>query len=154
MKCVYANCLHDTKEILEGEDFRKDKNKYYHLDCWNYKHKINEIITLFSEQVNPNVVFTVLRSVINNLIFKQKNEPGYVLYAIKYAINHPQMKLTYPQGLYRICKDNEVLESYKKLKADKILEGQKVKIDTIQYNNLELNNTKKKKNVSDLFGGY
>lgn len=153
MKCAYSNCLHESKDILDGEDFKKENKKYYHTDCWNYKNKINEVITLFTEQVNSNIVFTVLRSIVNNLVFIQKYEPEYILYAIKYAVDHPQMKLTYPPGLYRICKDVDVSESYKKLKANMILEGQTVKIDEVQYSNFELNNTKKKKSVSDLFGG-
>lgn len=151
MICAYKNCLHETNKISDDEEYIKEKSTYYHLDCYDCRRKINEIITIFAEQVNSNIVFTVLRRVINTLVFKQNNDVNFVLYAIKYAVNHPEMKLTNPEGLYRICKDKNVVDSWNEIRCGKLLDGKKVEIKSVTPTSFELPVAKKKKSISDLF---
>ena len=66
-KCRYNHCKHETKDVLASEAV-KEGNRYYHKDCYKTKEDINKIVELFSEHVNPNVVFAVLRKVINIIV--------------------------------------------------------------------------------------
>ena len=152
MKCAYAHCKHENKEIIDGEEYVVAGRYKYHKDCNQEREKINEIITIFIEQVNPNIVVNILRRTINNLI-NDSFEVDYILFAVKYAVNHPEMKLTYPQGLYRICKDIDVLNGWQNLKVNQLLKDKKVEIknELIRKEFAISDTIIKKKNVSDLF---
>lgn len=150
-KCAWKHCKFDNV-IKEDESYEVIGGRRYHTECNCEREDINECITLFTEQVNSQIVITQLRSVINNLIFKQGFESEYVVFAIQYAINHPEYKLTYPQGLHRICKDQTIVNTWKTQKANSVLQGQKIVIDKIDKSEkIKYNTTQKKKSVSDFF---
>ena len=150
-KCGWSHCKIDNI-IQEGDDFEIVGGKKYHKYCNFERENINKSIILFTEQINGQIVMSQLRSVINNLIFKQGFESDYVVFAIQYAIDHPEYKLTYPQGLHRICKDQKIIGLWKTQKANSLLQGQKVVIDQIdETEKIKYNSTQKKKSVSDLF---
>lgn len=111
--CGWSNCR-CGKIIRENDEKVKISTRYYHKQCAHEKETINEIIVLFCEQINSNIQTQVLRSVINTLIYKKNYDVDYVMSALRYAVGHPEMKLTYPQGLYRICQDQKVKESWNK----------------------------------------
>lgn len=128
-------------------DAVKDKTRYYHKDCLKQRNTINDIITLFTEQVNDKIVMSQLRNVINTLVFKEGYEAEYVLYAVRYAINHPYMKLTYPAGIRRICLDQNVKSNWdnmSRIDTRISLEGERV------YNTRS-NKPHKKVTVAELF---
>jgi len=151
-KCGWSHCKMDNI-IQEEDDFVVVGGKRYHKQCNCERENINKSITLFTEQVNDQIVMSQLRSVINNLIFKQGFESDYVVFAIQYAIDHPEYKLTYPQGLHRICKDQEIIGLWKTQKANSLLQGQKVVIDEIdKTEKIKYNSTQKERSVSALFG--
>ena len=151
MKCAWSHCRHNNI-ISENEQYVKKSSKYYHFACDCERENINKSIILFTENVNDQVVMSQLRGIINNLIFKQGFEAEYVVFAIKYAIEHPELKLMYPQGLHRICKDQNILNLWKKKQADDMLRGQSINLQEIEEHKIEYNFTKKKRSVSDLFG--
>lgn len=151
MKCAWTHCKYN-KNITDGQETVKIGNRNYHKECACEKDNINNCIALFTEQINGQIVMSQLRSVINNLIFKQGFESDYVVFAIQYAIDHPEYKLTYPQGLHRICKDQKIIGLWKTQKANSLLQGQKVVIEQIdETEKIKYNSTQKKKSVSDLF---
>lgn len=153
-KCGWTHCPYN-KIIKPNEDIKKIGNRYYHAFCSHQKETIEEIVTMFVEQVNGDIVFTTLRGVVNTLIFKQEYDCDYVLYSIRYAVNHPEMKLTYPQGLYRVVKDKSVSQSWAKLKADKSLkeEKEKQKDNPIEIEEHHFTyKPVKEKTVANLFG--
>lgn len=150
MKCAWTHCKYN-KNITDGQETVKIGNRNYHKECACEKENINNCITLFIEQINEQIVISKLRSIINTLIYKQGYSSEYVLYSIKYCINHPEVKLTYPEGLHRVCKDLNIQKLYKNMKATQQLQGQKVEIDNIEEHNFEHKVTNKKKLISDLF---
>lgn len=150
-KCAWLHCRMDNI-IQEDDDFVVVGGKRYHKQCNCERENINKSIVLFTEQVNDQIVMSQLRSVINNLIYKQGFDSEYVVFAIQYAINHPEYKLTYPQGLHRICKDQTIIDIWRTQMANKLLQGQKVTIDEMDEHKVEYSATQKKKSVSDLFG--
>ena len=86
-KCRYNHCKHETKDVLASEAV-KEGNRYYHKDCYKTKEDINKIVELFSEHVNPNVVFAVLRKVINNIVFTRGVDSGLLLFGLNYYISN------------------------------------------------------------------
>ena len=153
MKCGYTHCKHDSN-IITGE-YKKSGNRYYHPDCYYEKENIQAITTLFLEQVNERTVISTLKAIVNNLIFKQGYQADYVLYAVQYAVSHPQIRLTYPQGLYRVCGDKEIRQSWDKLKAGEITKNEKVELtEEMQLSDTSdvlYSTPKTVKSVSDMF---
>lgn len=150
-KCGWSHCKMDNI-IQEGDDFEIVGGKKYHKYCNFERENINKSIILFTEQINALISISRLRGVINTLIFKNGFDSAYIVFAIKYAIEHPEYKLTYPEGLYRICKDQKIIGLWKTQKANSLLQGQKVVIDQIdETEKIKYNSAQKKKSVSDLF---
>ena len=145
-KCAWTHC--PCNQVIEDmSDAVKDKTRYYHKDCLKQRNTINDIITLFTEQVNDKIVMSQLRNIINTLVFTEGFEAEYVLYAVRYAINHPYMKLTYPAGIRRICLDQNVKSNWdnmSRIDTRISLEGERV------YNTRS-NKPHKKVTVAELF---
>lgn len=137
-KCAWKHCKFDNV-IKEDEDYEVINGRKYHRQCNCERENINQCITLFVEQVNDQIVMTQLRSVINNLIYNQGFESEYVVFSIQYAIEHPEYKLTYPQGLHRICKDQKIMDLWKNKQDQKIINSAKNSFvaDDIKGSNLE-----------------
>lgn len=114
VKCPWTHCNYNGC-ISDGQEKVKVGKRWYHKDCAEERDCINEIISVFTEQVNANIEISALRRVINDIVFNEDSpRPAqYVLFAVNYAIEHPVMKLTYPQGLYRICNSLDVIDAWK-----------------------------------------
>lgn len=128
-------------------DAVKDKTRYYHKDCLKQRNTINDIITLFTEQVNDKIVMSQLRNIINTLVFTEGFEAEYVLYAVRYAINHPYMKLTYPAGIKRICLDHNVKSNWDNMSRI----DTKISLEGERVYNTRSNKPHKKVTVAELF---
>lgn len=124
VKCRYKNCIHDNKDI-DKSDAVKVGNSYYHKDCYDTKNDIAEIVDLFTKNINTNVVYSVLVRVINNIIFNKKNESKFLLFGLKYYIAN-KIPLNYPQGLYYVIQNKDVLNTYKKYLAKQQIKNDKV----------------------------
>lgn len=118
VNCKYSFCLHDTKEVPRDEAVKKG-NAYYHKDCLQTKEEILEIIDLFKNHINPNPVYSQLQTVIKNIVFSKKLGSSFLLYGLKYYIEH-KIPLNYPQGLYYVVQNKDVINGYAKEKAKKI----------------------------------
>lgn len=149
MKCRYSHCKHSTTDISQNEDFVQHGNAYYHCDCDAERLLFNDIITVFMEQVNAQISVAALRKVINDIVFNCGMEAEYVMYALKYAISHPEIRLTYPGGMYRVCRDLKIQGLWKKEKVNKWAKN-------IDMNNFKADNvvgTVTQKNTKKL-GGF
>ena len=151
LKCGWTHCSCGY-DIMQNDDTKvKIGKRWYHAECAKEKLLIEDIVSKFIEQVNPAEI-PVLRKVINDIVFNELKPAEYVMYALDYAIAHPQMRLTYPAGLYRICNDIDVQRTWCKNQADKTVGSHKIDIkDTVTQPTVQLNNTSKKKSVADLF---
>ena len=112
-KCFWKHCSYGGYITDVNDEVTVGKH-YYHKACANERQIIDDIITKFIEQVNPAEI-PVLRRVVNEIVFSDtKPVPAeYVMFALDYAITHPEVKLMYPQGLYRVCNSIDVLNAWK-----------------------------------------
>lgn len=127
VKCKYANCLHESRNI-EKENAAKKGSSYYHPDCLKTLNDIKEIIDLFKNKINPNPVYSQLQSVIKNIVFAKGLGSDFLLYGLKYYIEH-NIPLNYPQGLYYVIQNKDVISSYNKIKAKKTKQSVEIKED-------------------------
>ena len=116
--CKYSHCLHDNREIEKRKAIRVG-NSYYHSDCFKMKEDIKEIVNLFKAHINANPVYAQLQSVINNIIFVKKIQSDFLLFGLRYYIEH-KIPLNYPQGLYYVIQNKDVTNAYNKTKAKEI----------------------------------
>lgn len=116
--CKYSYCLHSNKEI-EKENAVRVGNAYYHSDCFKTKEDIKEIVNLFKKHINPNPVYAQLQSVIKNIIFTKGIQSEFLLFGLRYYIEH-KIPLHYPQGLYYVIQNKDVANAYNKFKTKEI----------------------------------
>jgi hypothetical protein len=144
VKCGYKYCSHTNKDIVKSEAMQTGKSTYYHLDCYKQNEEIKEIIDLFQKQIDPLVVFTQLRGVINNIVFDKCLGSEYLLFALKYAISN-KINLKHAQGLHYIVGYKNIQDAYLKEKNKQQIE-QKGRVEIIKTEELPFffNPTKQK----------
>lgn len=118
MICRFSKCFHSSKEIEDGQGV-KVGSAYYHADCFEVHKDIEAIRNLFIEQVNPNVVVGQLVRTINTIVFEKDVQSSYLLFGLKYYINH-HIPLNYPGGLYYVIQNKDVKREWDRLKANDI----------------------------------
>lgn len=151
VKCKYSKCKHKCKDIEKSEAV-KSGNSYFHNDCFIDKENRKEIVDLFVKHINPNVIFSQLQTVIKNIIDDRGNDSGFLLFGLKYYIEH-KIPLTYPQGLYYVIQNKEMIAEYKKLKEKNIMTKENFVIpDNIEEVEFSYKPTKTK-GFADILGG-
>jgi len=118
-KCRFAHCLHDSREIRENEEYVKVGSAYYHKDCYKTNKNIKEIIDLFSKEINPNVVYSKLSSIIRKIVFERGNDSELLLFGVKYYLKK-NIPLNYPQGLFYVMQNKDMIREYYKQKASTV----------------------------------
>ena len=83
------------------------------------KEDIKKIIDLFKNHVNPNPVYSTLQSVIKNIVFTKGLGSDFLLFGLRYYIDH-KIPLNYPQGLYYVIQNKQMLDAYNKTKVKNI----------------------------------
>lgn len=155
MKCRYKNCLCEEKEIPKGEEVLFNK-LYYHKSCLETKNNIQEIARVFSEKINENVVFPQLYRVVNNIVFDKKVDSECLLFGLNYYVEH-KIPLNYPQGLYYVIQNKEMLAAYNKMKANEIKKEMDKVLDSVDISEEnEMSFTykpSKQKGFGDILGG-
>jgi len=121
-KCRYSHCLHsDTAIDIEKDEFEKEGNSYYHKDCYQTKCDIQYIKTLWHDHIDSLVVYAQLTNILNRLIFKDHVSSDYVVFAIKYCIDHPDScKLQHPPGIKYVLGNQKIKDAYAKSKTKAI----------------------------------
>lgn len=126
--CKYSGCLH-LEKTLDKEQAIKSGNSYYHPDCFQTKEDIKKIIDLFKNHVNPNPVYSTLQSVIKNIVFTKGLGSDFLLFGLQYYIDH-KIPLNYPQGLYYVIQNKQVLDAYNKSKVKNMKSNIEIKEDS------------------------
>lgn len=105
--------------------------------------------------MNPNVVFAVLRKVINNIVFTRGVDSGLLLFGLNYYISN-KITLNYPQGLYYVIQNKNVIKGYTEKKNREYLIEQKKNMQKIEDNEeMESSFTykpSKRKSFADILG--
>ena len=115
VKCRLKHCLHASREVQKDQAI-KVGSSYYHPDCYQANRNIREIIDIFSKKINPNVVFAELNRVVSTIVYDKGIDSGLLLFGLKYYIEHGK-NLNYPQGLYYVVQNKDVVREYEKSKA-------------------------------------
>ena len=111
--------MHDNKELLREDAVNPKKGLFYHKDCYQTQEEIKEIIDLFSKKINPNVVYSQLRHVINTIVYDRKIGSDLLLFGLKYYIRN-KISLNYPLGLYYVVQNKKMIDAFNKYKANQI----------------------------------
>lgn len=111
MKCRYSHCLHETKDIPEGEEVLVGKGTYYHKDCYELKTAIKAIIDYYVENFDRDPIYAQLTKTINNIVFNKNKTPAFVLYALHYA-KWAKIPLKHPAGIYYLIKDDKIIDAW------------------------------------------
>lgn len=133
--CRYKKCLHDNKEISKNNAVKKGSS-YYHSDCLQTQEEIKEIVDLFKNKINPNPVYSQLQNVINNIVFTKGLGSNFLLFGLKYYIDH-RIPLNYPQGLYYVIQNKDVIIEYGKTKAKTVKQAVEIKDESeLKFNHI------------------
>lgn len=143
VKCRYSHCNHKFKELPIDEAVVVGKGSYYHKDCYKQIDEIKQIIDIFKTYIDPMVVVSQLRMVINTIIFNKFVDSEYLLFATRYAVEN-KVNLKHAMGLHYIIGYKNIQEAYKKEKAKKTIETNKVEIIETEDLPFYFNPTKQK----------
>lgn len=151
--CKYSSCLHESREINK-ENAVKKGSSYYHKDCLQTQEEIKEIINLFKNHINPNPVYSQLQSVIKNIVFTKGLGSNFLLFGLRYYIEN-KIPLNYPQGLYYVVQNKDVVKAYQKKMADKAMsefrQNQEIPENvTTPFGYVN----KRKQTITDIIGGW
>jgi hypothetical protein len=149
VKCAYKYCSYKDRNLPIEDAILVGKSTYYHKECYKQNEEIKEIIELFKTHIDPLVVFSQLRTVINNIIFNKAVGSEYLLFALKYVINN-KINLKHAMGLHYIIGYKNIQNAYMKEKS-KITYEQKNKIEITNTEDLPFYfNPTKQKNFNDI----
>ena len=70
-----------------------------------------------------------MQSVIKNIVFTKKLGSSFLLYGLKYYIAH-KIPLNYPQGLYYVIQNKDVINGYAKEKTKNIKQSVEITEET------------------------
>lgn len=146
VKCRYSHCLHESKELNAEDAVKVGKSAYYHKDCCQTKENIAEIADIFVKRVDKNVAYPLLTKTINNIVFNKKVDSDFLLFALKYHLDHGR-PLNYPQGMYYILSNEDMKKDYMIMQSKKIRKEQESMNTIVEENKLETSfayKTKKK----------
>ncbi len=118
-KCKYTHCRHESREIPDDEAVTRNGTTYYHPDCYKEKEAIDNIIQLWTDCIDHSPIYTQLRGVINNIVFKNGVSAEQLMFCLRWCINNG-WKLRRPAGLYYVSKDEDAITAYKKAKTPKV----------------------------------
>lgn len=86
---------------------------YYHPECAEMKQRISEIIDVFYNHIDHNVIFAQLQRVINTMVFARGIDVNLILFGLKYYVQHG-IPLKYPGGLYYVVQNKGVIDEWNK----------------------------------------
>jgi len=70
-----------------------------------------------------------LQSVIKNIVFTKGLGSDFLLFGLQYYIDH-KLPLNYPQGLYYVIQNKQVLDAYNKSKVKNMKSNIEIKEDS------------------------
>lgn len=96
---------------------------------------------MFKEHINPNPVYAQLQSVIKNIIFIKGIQSDFLLFGLRYYIEH-KIPLNYPQGLYYVIQNKDVANAYNKSKIKDVKKSVEITEQTeVQFKHIPTKNS-------------
>lgn len=133
VKCRYAHCKHESRELDKEDAVLNGKSSYYHKDCFEEMNNIKEVIDIYAKNVDDNPNYSLLQRTVKNLVYKNKLSSEFVLFATKYAVQRGWLK--HELGLNYIVKDDKIKSEYEKYEQSKIRKEYEEKLK--QTNNVD-----------------
>ena len=124
VQCRYKYCKHESREMNRDEAVHVG-NSYYHEDCFKESRTIDKIIETYTERVDKNPVYTHLRKTINTIVYKNKVDAEFLLFALEYAAQHKMIK--HVPGLFYIVKSKDIQKAWDKKKTAEYMRSEKSK---------------------------
>ena len=131
MKCRYKYCKNNFE--IAKEDALKINGAYYCPSCHKEKTLKHEIEEYYINNM-PTTTIQLLRKVINQLLYTNKYEAGYVLFILK-KIHINKLKINNPFGLGSYCNEGRNITEWKVIKTNE--EYKSIKDKIIQNNDKE-----------------
>ena len=151
-KCGYSHCKHESNIIdTSCEKYEMENGRYYHPDCKHEKDTIYNIKDYWYRNIDSEVIFNQLTKIIEKLIYKEKLDADFVLYALKKKSKY----LKHPPGLIYATKDKELKNEWEfnnKLK-NFYTSKDDVKIEEKNEPSFVYKDTGNAKKFGDIFGG-
>ena len=118
MKCKYSHCKHESTEIPKGEEVLVGKASYYHKDCYQEMTAIKNVIDTYVKKIDSHPIMSLLRKVVNEIVYKHKVDARFLLFALNYCIGH-NWSINHPQGLYYVAKSDAAKQQWERMMASK-----------------------------------
>lgn len=116
--CGYTHCLHPNEKATESEMVLVGK-KRFHKDCAEIREYIEEMKTLYFDNIDDKANYVEVISVLNNIIFKKGVDPRYMIFAIKYIIKK-KARLKSPYSLHYLPTNKIIVNLYNKERGENI----------------------------------
>lgn len=124
IRCRYKYCKNGNN--VQKEDAIKEGNCYFCKDCYKEKVTKQKIEAYYIENL-PQTAISLLRKVINQLIYTNQYEAEYVLFILK-KIHINNLKINNPFGLASYCNEGRNITEWKNIKINIQFKGMKDKI--------------------------
>jgi hypothetical protein len=127
IKCRYKYCKNNNE--VDKDVAIKEGSAYYCQDCYKEKVLKQQIEEYYSVNL-PATAIQLLRKVINQLLYTNNYEAGYVLFIVK-KIHINKLKINNPFGLTSYCNEGRNIDEWKRLKTNE--EYKNIKNEIVQY---------------------
>lgn len=119
VKCQYPHCQHASREIPREEAVQVGR-RYMHKDCAKDSANILQIRDYYYQHISRSVVMKNLIAVIHNIIFVKHVDSDYLLFALKYAVDH-RIQINAPYGLHYLADNSKIKAEWQKSKSESIM---------------------------------
>lgn len=130
MRCRYKYCPNNNE--VSKEDAIKENGVYYCKSCFKERNLKRQIEEYYSVNMPPTVI-SILRKVINQLLYKNNYNAEYILHVL-IKIHNNNFKIYNPFGLINYCNDGRNLDEWKKIKVNEQFKSMQSNISS-QYDN-------------------
>lgn len=110
--CGYKHCLLKGEKIKE-EDAVMVGTRRFHSQCADVHKKIEQIKSLYFDEIDDKANFVEVVSVINNIIFKKNINPDYMIFALQYVIKK-KIRVKSPYSLHYLPKNKIIVNLWTK----------------------------------------
>ena len=148
-KCAYVNCLelHDSRDIdTQNDEYQvvhtNGKTEFFHKNCYLLKQQFLKFNDIWYRLIDKNVDFARLTIILKRMVFKEKRDMQYLIFALRYCIDH-QYKLNYPGGFKYYIDREEIKTAYAETIAKRV--NPEIKMPIIKDDSPKIAPTKKKK---------
>jgi len=149
VRCRYGKCLHPNNREIPVDEAVKVGTTYYHPDCYQVKEGIKAVVDYYADNIEKNPIYGQLNGIVNKIVFNQGVSTDFLLFALKYSVEHDGIKIKHPPGLYYLVKDDEIQAAW--MKQQQAKQRKLVSVNT--QDTVFSYSGRKRKSFTDIIGG-